>query len=163
MSILKNIWQKIFGNNNDASKKSTATSPSTSTDYLSKWQKERQERAAAAETNLKDWLIAHLQKKEMPFSWESGNDEAFVEFEDFTTAEEDQFTDLEEYIINKLDIPDAGEFNMNGNGAIFIEGNAVKAKYQSMLKNIVDYNEDTDEEIYGEEESDRGERVLFTI
>lgn len=160
MSFLKNIWQKIFGDNNNAPKQPTVTSTSQSTDYFSKWQKER---ANLAEANIKDWLLAHLQKKEMSFSWESGNDEAFVYFDDFTDAEEDQFTNLEEYIINKLDIPDAGEFNMNGSGIIFIEGNTVKAKYQSLLKNIVDFNEETEEEIYGEAESDSGEKVLMTF
>jgi hypothetical protein len=70
---------------------------------------------------------------------------------------------LEEYIIDKLDIPDAGEFTMNGSGMIYIADNAVKAKYSSIMKAVIDYDETTEEEIYSEEEQSSDDKVLFDI
>ncbi len=160
MGLISNLFKNLFGNKEqkvEAIKRS-------GDNYMARYEKEREERIVAAEARLKDWMVTSLEEKgTLPFSWESGNDEAFVSFQDKTESEEDNFEDLEEYIIAKLEIPDAGEFQMNGNGTIYIDSNVVKAKYSSTMKALVDFNEETEEEIYSEEEQDSGEKVLFTL
>ena len=161
MGLISRFLGKLFG-------KQQAAEPvkpiRPATDYIARLEKEREERMKAVEQRLKEWAVASVQEKgTLPFSWESGNDEAFVTFADCNDAESGKFEDLEEYIIDKLEIPDAGEFQMNGSGVIYIDGNSVKAKYSSVMKGIIDYNEETEEEIYSEEELDNGDKVLFLI
>jgi len=71
--------------------------------------------------------------------------------------------DLEDYIIEKLEIPDAGEFQMNGRGKVYIDNNLVRAQYSSVMKGVIDYNEETNEPVFSEEELDNGDKVLFEI
>lgn len=160
MSLISNLLKKLFGEN---SKPSERLSPSND-NYMARWEKEREERIIAAEERLKDWLITSLKEKgNLSFSWESGNDEAFVTFQDKSDTNEDNFEDLEEYIIDKLDIPAAGEFQMNGKGTIYIESNFARVKYSSIMKAIIDFNEETEEEIFSEEEHDSDDKVLFAV
>jgi hypothetical protein len=133
-------------------------------EIMARREREQNERIAAAEVRLKEWLGFMLREKgDLEFTWDSGNDEAFVTFKAKTEAEEDNFCDLEEYIIDKLDIPDAGEFQMNGRGTIYIGGDSVRARYSSTMKAIVDYDEATEKEIYSEEERDSGDKILFSV
>jgi hypothetical protein len=160
MSLISTFLKKIFGTNHQ---KDESTIPATD-NYMSRWDKEREERIKATEERLKGWVTASLMENgSLPFSWESGGDEAFVTFQNKTDAEEDNFQDLEEYIIDKLEIPDAGEFQMNGSGTIYMENNFAKAKYSSTMKEMIDFNEETEEEIFSEEEQDSGDIILFTI
>ena len=132
--------------------------------YLARWEKEREERMVAAEAVLKDWIIKLLTERNgLPFSWESGSDEAFVTFEGLDDSSEDIVEDLQQFIIDKLEIPDAGEFEMNGKGTIYLENNLVRVKYSSIMKAIVDFNEETEEEVFSDEELDSGDQVLFAI
>jgi hypothetical protein len=51
---------------------------------------------------------------------------------------------------------------MNGKGEIYKDGNMLRVRYGSVIKYLVDYNEETGEEIYNEqEETDSGDMVLF--
>lgn len=160
MSMISKLFGKLFSNN----PQKTAPIEPTTSDYMARWEKERQERTQATEQRLKDWIISSVKEKgSLPFTWESGNDEAFVTFKDNTEAEADNFQDLEEYIIDKLDIPDAGEFEMVGSGTMYINDNLVRAKYSSTIKAIIDYNEETEQEIYSEEEQDSGDKILFAV
>jgi hypothetical protein len=155
MGILNDLSRLLFGN------KTTAAGQSLS-QHLSRWEKERQERMQVVEGTLKPWVLNLLKEKgELTFSWESGNDEAFVTFDAFTEAEENNFMELEEYMVDRLEIPDAGEFQMNGSGTVYMDGGIARVKYTSVMKEIVDYNEKTDEVVYGEEMQDGGERMLF--
>jgi hypothetical protein len=52
---------------------------------------------------------------------------------------------------------------MNGSGTIYLDDKLVKAKYSSVLKAIIDFDEKTEQEIYSEEEQDSGDKVLFVI
>ncbi|RXK61989.1 hypothetical protein ESA94_02950 [Lacibacter luteus] len=161
MGLFRNLFKTLFGTSNNT-KKETPAPPVI--DYMAAWEKERQERITAAEHKLKDWISAQVKEKEnLSFTWESGNDEAFVTFKDASTEEEDNFFELEQYMIDKLDIPDAGEFEMNGKGNISIENNRVVVKYSSTIKALLDFNEETEEEIYSEEEQDSGEKTLFEL
>lgn len=160
MGLFSNLLKRLFGSN----QKKVEKIIEPTNDYMARWEKEREERIIAAESRLKDWVVTSLKKKgNLAFSWESGNDEAFVTFQDKADSEEENFEDLEEYIVDKLDIPDAGEFQMNGSGTIYLENNLVRAKYSSVMKAIIDFNEETEEEIYSEEEHDSGDKALFSI
>lgn len=160
MGILDKLFGNFFGNND---KKPQQSEP-TANDYMARWEKERQERIQAAELRLKDWVVNMVKERGgLPFTWESGNDEAFVTFKDSSKAGEENFQDLEEYIVDKLDIPDAGEFEMTGSGTLYIEGNFIRAKYNSTMKAIIDYDEETEQEVYSEEENDSDDKVLFPL
>ena len=161
MSLLSNFLRKLFGGNN----KPQVQPPKTENNYIGRWEQEREKRIKDAESRLKDWLIATVKEKEsLPFTWTSGGDEAFVTFEDKTDAEEDNFQELEEYIVDKLDIPDAGEFEMNGSGTIYLQDNLIKAKYSSVMKGIDDYDEETDQVIYSQDEvRDSDNKTLFSV
>ncbi len=115
---------------------------------------------------FKEQLVKLLKEKtEIKFSWESGGDEAFLTFEDFAAeAQNHENYELEDFIIEKLDIPSAGEFSMKGVGILYIADNKVRAKYVSEMKEVVDYDEEKEEEIYGDEEiKDEGDEILFAV
>lgn len=172
MSLISRLLSKIFGNSN-VEKPASAKQPSANNDqvappqkndFMARWERERNEKIKKAEEKLKDWIILSIRERgSLAFTWESGNDEAFVTFKDNNEAEEDNFQDLEEYIVVKLDIPDAGEFRMDGSGTLYLADNLVKAKYSSIIKGITDYDEETDAETYSEEEHDSGDKVLFMV
>jgi hypothetical protein len=160
MSLISKFLDFFSGNNQQEIKSTKPTN-----NYVSVWENERNERIKASEERLKNWLITILKEKEkLPFSWKSGNDEAFVTFQDTNDVEENNFQDLEEYMIDKLEIPDAGEFQMKGIGKIYLSGSIVGVKYSSTMKEIIDFNEETEEEIYSEvEEQDSGDIILFAV
>lgn len=160
MGLISNLLKKLFGDNH----KQAESSLPANDNYIARWEQEREERIIAAEERLRDWVIGSLNENgKLHFSWESGNDEAFVTFQDKDDMNDDNFEYLEEYIIDKLDIPDAGEFQMNGNGTIYMENNFARVKYSSTMKATIDFNEDTEEEIFSEEEYDSGDKVLFAV
>jgi hypothetical protein len=158
MGLISNLFKKLFGN----SQRQSQTPPQTNMGYMDRWELERQKRIADAERQLKDWILVMLREKgSLPFSWESGNDEAFLTFEDVNDTERDHFEDLEMYMIDKLNIPDAGEFKMNGSGMIYMENGFARVKYSSIIKITIDFNEETEEEVFGEEEEDSRDIALF--
>lgn len=155
MSLFKSIFDKLLGTSNSA--------PQTN-DFMSRWEKERQENIVKAQAEIKEWLTEKVKEKgTLNFSWESGNDEAFLEFEEYNDAEQDQYQTLEMYIIDSLEIPDAGSFQMTGNGTLYIADKVMKVVHSSILREIVDYDEKTNEEIFGNSDEDKGEVDLFTI
>jgi len=172
MSLISRLLKKIFGNGNvekqapikQLSANNDQVTPPQKNDFMARWERERNEEIKKAEEKLKDWIILSIRERgSLTFTWESGNDEAFVTFKDNNEAEEDNFQDLEEYIVVKLDIPDAGEFRMDGSGTLYLADNLVKAKYSSIIKGVIDYDEETDTQIYSEEEHDSGDKVLFMV
>ena len=52
---------------------------------------------------------------------------------------------------------------MAGSGTIYINDNLVRAKSSSTKKAIIDYYEETEQEIYSEEEQDSGDKILFEV
>jgi len=172
MSLISRLIKKLFGigkvktqsSENQQHSKNDQEMPARTNDHMVLWQTKRNKRIKEAEEKLKDWIIRSITEKgSLAFTWESGNDEAFVEFNDYNEVEQDKFECLEEYIVDKLNIPDAGEFSMNGNGTLYIADNFVKAKYSSTMKGIIDYDEATETEIYSEEELDSGDKDLFAV
>ncbi|RAJ74968.1 hypothetical protein CLV59_11014 [Chitinophaga dinghuensis] len=102
------------------------------------------------EAIFKDWLIDKLRDNNaLDFSFEGGGDEGFITFEN-PTDETEMYNSLDEYLFYILKIPTVGECYMNGSGTLYIADNIVKVKYSSTLNQSYDYNEETDEIIYGE-------------
>ena len=174
MSLIKRLLKKIFGIGNvekqvpakQPSANDAQVTPAQGNDFMARWERERQKRIKEAEEKLKDWIILSIrQRGSLAFTWESGNDEAFVTFKDNDNneAEQENFEHLEEYIVDKLEIPDAGEFRMDGSGTLYLADNQVKAKYSSVIKGITDYDEESDAVTYSEEEHDSGDKVLFMV
>jgi hypothetical protein len=159
MSLISRLFGKLFGRNDSTAK------PVAVNDIMAKWERDRQIRIKAAEEELRDWIIASVNKNgAIEFSWESGGDEGFVTIKEYANNKRyDKAEDLEEYILDKLDIPCAGEFTMNGHGAIYIAGDVVKIRYSSTLKELVDFDEETEQEIYSNEEQDSGDIVMFSV
>lgn len=156
MSMFKSIFDKLLG-------KQAPQAPAQS-DFLNEWDKKRKARIVEAEGEIKEWLTARVKEKgTLNFSWESGNDEGFVDFEEYNDAEQRQFDTLEMYIIDVLDIPDAGEFQMIGNGTFYLIENTLKVMHSSIFREIVDYDEVTGKEIFGKGNEDKGDVVLFTV
>lgn len=160
MGLFNNLLKKIFG----GTEQKTDQGNQEVNNYMQRWERERQERISASELRLKEWLVLNVKEnRNIEFSWESGNDEGFVTFQDSEAIGQDRLDDLESYIVDKLDIPSAGEFQMNGSGFIYLDNNLIKVKYSSIMKSLVDFDEQTEEEIYSEEEHDSGDVVLFAI
>jgi len=160
MSLISDLLKKLFGRGSQPE----AAVTSSKSFSENQWERERAERNSNIEQSAEEWLVKYLDKKaSVDFTWESGNDEAFVYFSDMPDADEDDLMDVESYIIIKLNIPDAGEFEMNGAGTIYKQDNNVRVKYSSIIKALIDFNEDTEEEIYSEEEKDSGDVILFAI
>lgn len=128
------------------------------------WHKQKEERNKQLLAAVESWL-AEVVRKHGPlnFHWESGGDEAFVTLENFGETENEKIHSLEEYLILKLDIPDAGEFEMNGEGKLYLKNGAVWAFYQSSVRMLEDYDEETEKEIYSEVEVESADKELFPI
>lgn len=167
MNAFKSFFDKLLGNKPSQASPENAPQPAAAFNYADfrvEMETKRKANIQQAATAIKDWLIARIKEKgTLNFSWESGNDEALVEFNEYNDAEQEQFDNLEWYIINVLDIPDAGEFQMTGNGSFYTADNTVKVIYSSTLREIVGYDEDTEDEEYGKSEEDKGDIMLFTI
>ena len=159
MSLLDRLFGGFFKKNDREQQ-----TPVDSGDFMERWERKRKERIAAAENDLKPWIIDRLiADKTIDFTWESGNDEAFVTFTNHTDQDENLFMELEGYVVDTLQIPDAGEFAMTGKGSIYLADKTVRIRHASVLKYLTDYNEETEEEIWGEEETDSGDTILFSI
>jgi hypothetical protein len=169
MSLISRIFSTLFAKKkNNNTQTWDTTSVSFNKDQIEQLlynrDQEKNKRIKEAEDLLKQWIVQLIKEKDgITFTWESGNDEAFVTFKDKNEADENKFWELESYIIDKLDIPDAGEFSMNGEGKIYILNYEVRAKYSSTMKALIDFDEETETEIYSEEEHDSGDKVLFNV
>lgn len=160
MSLISRIFEKLFA------RKTATPGHVPSGDGLpvvpTSWEQQQQQSLKDFELSKGSWVADKIKTHNgLAFSWESGNDEAFVTFANSTKDDEDMFFPLEEYVVSKLEIPDAGEFSMTGQGTLYIEGDFVKAKYSSVMKVLTDFNEETQTEVYGEEYKDSDDRKLF--
>jgi hypothetical protein len=85
MSFIKKLLSSLFGNGKPKQPRTEyIPQPRPAVEnYMDRWERERNERIRSAEEKIKDWLVASLKEKgKMEFSWESGNDEAFVTFKE---------------------------------------------------------------------------------
>lgn len=162
MNFLRRLWARVLGSHKSERHPNDQAASNSNINYVGQWEQDRQKRISEAELSLKQWFLPIIQEKgNIEFSWESGHDEAFLTIKDFQPSDAFDAEELELYIIDKLDIPDAGEFNMTGTGTLYIQNNAVRAKYNSELKELVDFDEETEAEVYGEPERESADKELF--
>lgn len=88
---------------------------------------------------VKSKLLSLLKSNhKITLTWDCGGDEAFIHFlvdGNELFDQEDSFTeDFEWYLLNKLQLPDAGEFSMEGGGTVTLEGERISLEYESILK-----------------------------
>ncbi|WP_312075777.1 hypothetical protein [Chryseobacterium sp.] len=166
MSLFK-FFKNLFSKENDFPKASELASYQPFTDEnLNKWRKAQSAKARELEVKVKSKIVALINANDnhLKFSWDSGNDEAFLYFESKEEIfEEEELWELEEYMIVKLDIPDAGEFEMHGEGFLKIENSSAIADFWSTLKVMEDYDEENDQEIWSEIETEKKEEQLFQV
>ncbi|MCW3169633.1 hypothetical protein OMO38_13990 [Chryseobacterium sp. 09-1422] len=166
MSIF-NFFSNLFSRKNDFQNASDLQTFQPSADYNpDAWEKEQLSRINELELKIKDRFVDLIRSKNnhLKFSWDSGNDEAFLNFEGHeNTFDNEEFWELEEYLILKLDIPDAGEFEMHGEGFLTIENHTIVADFWSTLRFMEDYDEEKEEEIWSEAETEKKVEKLFQI
>lgn len=156
MSFLNSLFGKWFGNSGNSAGGSVEN-------WEQKWERERQQRMKENEVVVRGWVIDYLNKNgKLAFTWSSGGDEAFLTVEGVGYEDEYQ-EELSDYLIDKLEIPSAGEFTMNGQGTMYQKDNEVRVVFSSMYKELSDYNEETGEEIYSVELANQGDELLFAI
>ena len=96
-------------------------------------------------SNLKEETIKLIQSgKEISLKWDCGGDEAIITI--YLDGERmdynDKFVeDLYIYLVNYLNLPDVGEFSMEGKGKLIEEKGDVYIEYESIMKGFMDYGE----------------------
>jgi hypothetical protein len=88
---------------------------------------------------IRKFLADKLKEgKNITVKWDCGGDEAFAYFFDDGAKIDgrDINEDLELMIINELNLPDAGEFVLEGEGRIFLENDKLFIEYKSVLKEL---------------------------
>ncbi|MFK7935812.1 MAG: hypothetical protein AB8G22_20025 [Saprospiraceae bacterium] len=85
------------------------------------------------------------EDKTIEIKWDCGGDEAFVHI--FLDGKELGFRDafafkLEQYLINFLTLPDAGEFSMKGEGKLIQENERIFIQCESHWEGYVDEESD---------------------
>lgn len=148
------------------------------------------------EQKIKEDLLNYLNAgKKVTLTWDCGGDQAIVttfiegkELSSFFNGEyqEHEFPALlEHFVITELELPDVGEFSLEGTGEIVKENNKLVIIYEALdLRYEGDYEEDeentkenTEEDIENEEEYNSsyvnaspeeyaeysGKKVLFTL
>ena len=90
-----------------------------------------------------------IQGGKLVYSWDCGGDEALVTFSGDTKAKEildknELLNDsIEVYLMNLLNLPDAGEFAMEGRGNFFIVDKEIIFTYESIMKGYEGYDSET--------------------
>lgn len=117
--------------------------------------------------DIKNWLLSNLNaNRKVTVRWDCGGDEAFV-YPSIDGEEVDSMDEIHEefeyFLIEKLEIPDAGEFTMKGKGTIFIEHGKIVIEHSAEGKVLMDYDEKSKKEIWEDITEDLTKSVLFTI
>lgn len=106
----------------------------------------------ANDHSLVENQIAQLlrQGQVLTVRWDCGGDESFVTTEVDGVEQEANYRDtqnfavlLDRYITETLDLPDVGEFSMQGTGRIFQEGQEVILDYESRATTYWDDDDDS--------------------
>lgn len=95
------------------------------------------------------------EDKILKFKWECGGDQAIVfldpslnENEKPDLSDQELYDSITLYIMNFLNLPDVGEFAMDGGGEFkLIDGEQMVFEFESILNSYVDYNPETKEVI----------------
>jgi hypothetical protein len=120
----------------------------------------------ASDYSLVENQLAQLlqQGQVLSVRWDCGGDESFVtaELNGIEQVanygdEQDFYVLLDRYITELLDLPDVGEFSMQGTGRIFQEGQEVILEYQSRATTYWDDDDDSwKDEFTAEQLADMG-------
>lgn len=120
----------------------------------------------ANDHSLVENQIAQLlrQGQVLTVRWDCGGDESFVTTEVDGVEQEADYADkqsftvlLDRYITETLDLPDVGEFSMQGTGRIFQEGQEVILDYESRATTYWDDDDDSwKDEFTAEQLADMG-------
>lgn len=112
--------------------------------------------------------------KEIKLEWECGGDEALLYIivndkpisNDYPPSDLEVFGELEIYLMNFLNLPDAGEFSLQGGGKIIEENSNIYLIYESMMSYYEDADEESDINSMPDEpeidEEFSGKKELFT-
>ena len=118
---------------------------------------------------LKEEIIKLVRAgKVIKLKWDCGGDEAHV----FVTIDGEEinyhdkiFEALDIHVINMLNLPDVGEFAMEGEGTIIEDNGEIYIEYESILKGFIDYGEKGEKyewvESNKKEEAYSGKKELF--
>jgi len=123
--------------------------------------------------NTKDQLKQIIKKainseKEISVKWDCGGDQAIITvYIDGTELNYDNAfaQEMDMYLINKLDLPDVGEFAMEGGGKIIMEQENIYIEYESRWKGYEDFDEEFNplgwKEVDEIDETNSGKTKLF--
>jgi hypothetical protein len=112
---------------------------------------------------LQNWLIELLQTNEVSIKWNCGFDDAIIHVYTNTTPISDNLMleKFEDFLIAILELPDAGEFKMTGEGSVYKKGDEIFISFQSESKDLVDFDEIEEKEIWENVVKKSGEIRLF--
>jgi hypothetical protein len=120
-------------------------------------------------TELKDELIDLIASgKEVSLKWDCGGDQAVITI--FLDGQRLNYHDefakrLDIYLINFLNLPDVGDFEMEGQGRIIEHNGEIYLEYESIMKGYLDFGEQGEKEEWVEtnerEEQWSGKKELF--
>jgi hypothetical protein len=116
---------------------------------------------------IKEWLLSNLKaNRKITVRWDCGGDEAFV-YPSIDGEEVDSMDTIHElfehFLIEKLNIPDAGEFTLTGKGTIFIEADKIIIEHSAEGEALIDYDEETEQEIYEQITEELTRSILFKV
>lgn len=120
-------------------------------------------------TDLKEETLKLLKEgKEVTLKWNCGGDEAIVT--PYLDGKEMDYRDmyvekLYIYIANYLNLPDVGEFDMEGEGKLIEEKGEIYIEYESTMKGYEGYDEEFNptgwQEVNEREDIYSGKKELF--
>lgn len=117
--------------------------------------------------NLEAAIFAIVEAgKKIKLKWDCGGDEAiiYITIDNENLKYDNIFAqELDLYMINYLNLPDVGEFAMEGSGEIVKEAEELYVIYESILKGYEDYESEEGgwKEINERDETYSGKKKLF--
>ena len=117
-------------------------------------------------SQIEDAIFAAIEsEKKLEVSWDCGGDQASISF--FVDKKQLDYKnpfaeELEIYLMNYLNLPDIGGFEMEGKGEFIIEDDEIYIVYESIMKGIEDPETGKWKEVNEIEDWFSGKRKLFT-
>ena len=116
-------------------------------------------------SQLEEAIFAAIEaRKKITVKWDCGGDEAIIKVlvDGAELTYNNAFAmELDMYLVNYLNLPDAGEFSMTGNGEIVEENEELYIVYESILKGVEDYETGRWKELNEKDDVYSGKKKLF--
>ncbi|MCB0607534.1 MAG: hypothetical protein KDD12_07455 [Lewinella sp.] len=116
-------------------------------------------------SQLEEAIFAAIEAgKKITVKWDCGGDEAIIKVlvDGAELTYNNAFAmELDMYLVNYLNLPDAGEFSMTGNGEIVEENEELYIVYESILKGVEDYETGRWKELNEKDDVYSGKKKLF--